>query len=249
MRTISLAFWLLSWVTHAQYNTAFEKANELYNSGDFDSAVSQYEGILKANLHSAELYYNLANSYYKLNKVAPSIYYYEKALLLSPHDKDILNNLSFAQKMTVDKISDVPKLGLIELINSSINLFKTDQWAIICIIFMILFVLLFIAYYLTNRTRTKRLFFIMEGAVLAFLILSFVLTIKKLERDNTLKYGIIFSQEIELKSEPSLKSETLYLLHEGTKVQLINTFANSWTKILLSDGKTGWLPNSTFKGL
>ena len=249
MRLLSLAFWLLSWVAHAQYNTAFEKANEFYNNGDFDSAVSLYEDILEANLHSAELYYNLGNSYYKLNKIAPSIYYYEKALLLSPRDKDVLNNLRFAQKMTVDNINDVPKLGLIKLINSSVNLFKTDHWAIICIILMILFVLLFLAYYLTNRTRTKRLFFIMEGVVLAFLILSFVLTNKKLDRDNNLKYGIIFSQEIELKSEPNLKSETLYLLHEGTKVQLVNSFTNSWTKILLSDGKTGWLPNSAFKRL
>ena len=88
---------------YSQDNLQFDQANSLYNNGKYDAAILTYESILENNLHSSALYFNMANCYYKLNKIAPSIYYYEKALKLSPNDKDIQNNLSFAQQMTIDK--------------------------------------------------------------------------------------------------------------------------------------------------
>jgi len=85
-------------VGFSQVNESFEKANQLYNSGDYEKAASEYESILLANQHSAGLYYNLANCYYRLNDIASSIFYYEKALLLDPDNKEITTNLGFAQK-------------------------------------------------------------------------------------------------------------------------------------------------------
>ena len=76
----------------------FEQGNALYNDGNYTEAIEKYQAILKQGKHSAELYFNLGNSYYKLNNIAPSIYYYEKALQLAPDDKDILNNISFCPK-------------------------------------------------------------------------------------------------------------------------------------------------------
>src|SRR5690606_40201598 len=86
----------------------FEKGNSLYNQGEYQAAIEEYLKISENGEHSSELYYNLGNAYYKLNQIAPSIYYYEKALLLNPDDQDILNNLQYAQNMTVDAIDVMP---------------------------------------------------------------------------------------------------------------------------------------------
>ena len=110
-----IIFWLVGSFCLAQVNESFDKANQLYNSGNYQRALSTYTSILDASQHSASLYYNIANCHYKLNKIALSIYYYEKALLLDPKDEDIINNLSFAQKMTVDAIQEIPKNGLSKL--------------------------------------------------------------------------------------------------------------------------------------
>lgn len=249
MKKIGLVFWLFSSLIYAQNDPSFNRANDFYNSGDYNSAISTYKEIIESGLHSAELYYNLANCYYKLNKVAPSIYYYEKALLLNPNDTDLLNNLSFAKKMTVDKIDDVPELGLVKLAGRVIHLYSADQWAVICIFLMVFFVLFFITYYFTKKTKSKRLFFIFQGIVLVLLIISFGLMTKKFDLEKNIKHGIVFSQEIELKSEPNLKSETIFFLHEGTKIRLLEPYSDSWTKIQLNDGKVGWLPNNAFKEL
>ena len=96
----------------AQENPLFSKATEAYNKGRYDEAISYYEQILESGSHSAAVYFNLGNSYYKKNEIAPSIYYYEKALLLEPGDPETLNNLRFAQNMTLDAITPLPQTDL-----------------------------------------------------------------------------------------------------------------------------------------
>jgi tetratricopeptide (TPR) repeat protein len=145
----------------AQNNPEFDKGNALYNDGDYKAAIQAYEVILEKGLHSAELYYNLANCFYKLNKVGPTIYFYEKALMLDPKDTAILNNLAFAEKMRIDKIELIPEVGLVKLIKNIVDLFKLDTWAFVCIGFMLAFVGFFIAYYLNQSAKKKRLFFVL----------------------------------------------------------------------------------------
>ena len=89
----------------------------MYNEGQYHEALDKYSTILESGNHSAELYFNMGNSHYKLNNIAPSIYYFEKALLLEPNDKEISNNIAFARNMTIDSIEKVPDVGLSSLIN------------------------------------------------------------------------------------------------------------------------------------
>ena len=103
MRAIIILFvCCFSMIGFSQNDSVFSEANTLYNNGKYAEAIDKYESILDSDQHSAELYFNLGNANYKLNNIAPSIYYYEKALLLEPNDKDIQNNLAFAQNMTID---------------------------------------------------------------------------------------------------------------------------------------------------
>src|SRR4051794_9236353 len=107
MKNIIYIFLLMSQVFFAQ--SKFEEGNDLYQNNKFKEAVQVYESIIKEDKQqSAELYFNLGNCYYKLNKIAPSIYNYEKALVLKPDDATTLNNLKFAKKRTIDEIKEVP---------------------------------------------------------------------------------------------------------------------------------------------
>jgi tetratricopeptide (TPR) repeat protein len=154
-----LIFWLMCLVGFSQTTESFKQANDLYNSGYYKEAIGQYDSILASNQHSAELYFNLANCYYKLNEVGPSIFYYEKALQLAPDDLDILNNLGYAQKMTIDAIQEVPESGVSKLLNKTLNSLSVDGWAIRCVGLVFLFVVLFLGYYLSYSEAKKRLFF------------------------------------------------------------------------------------------
>ena len=243
-----ILIFLLSIGAFAQNETAFKEANALYNEGKYMDAIDGYESILKTGQHSAELYFNLGNANYKLNRIAPSVYYYEKALRLSPNDKEIQNNLAFAQNMTIDAIEEVPEVGVSKFLNKIINVLGFDGWAKLSIIFMLLFAGLFILYYFSYTTQKKRLAFITSNLSLFLMLISLVFAFQKYKMVQKDQPAIVFSQEAEVKSEPNLRSTESFKLHEGTKVQILDT-VNNWKKIKLVDGKTGWIPSDDIKAL
>ena len=250
MKTVVYIFIFLSGLLSlAQSNVAFEQGNTLYNEGKYQQAISIYESILDNGQHSAEMYYNLGNAYYKLNSIAPSIYYFEKALILAPKDKDIQNNLAFARNMTVDAIEVVPEVGLNRIMKSIIYMFSLDAWALLSVGFSIGFVLLFLMYYFSYSTGRKRLLFLSSFTSLGLMCIALFFAFQNYSLDKNDKPAIVFSQESQVKTEPYLRSENVFFLHEGTKVQMLESYDENWIKIKIADGKTGWIPSEDIKAL
>jgi tetratricopeptide (TPR) repeat protein len=248
-KVIYILIILLSNLSIAQNNDLFTKANSLYNDGKFQEAIQSYEKILNNGVHSSELYFNLANAYYKLNEIAPSIYYYEKAKQLSPTDKDIENNISFAQNMTIDEIDNIPETGFSKIVTSITNVFSFDGWATFSVALVFLFVVLFLGYYFSYSTVIKRLSFVASFVVLVFAVLTLFLAFQKEAYNKNDNPAIVFAQESAIKNEPNLRSETAFVLHEGTKVQVLETYNKNWTKVKIANGKTGWVANTDIKTL
>ncbi|OBX24448.1 MULTISPECIES: SH3 domain-containing protein [Bizionia] len=241
-----IIFAFLSLLSFAQNTQLFEQGNDLYNDAKYEEAIDKYQQVLDTDMHSAELYFNLANAHYKLNHIAPSIFYYEKALQLAPNDADVKQNMAFAKNMTLDAIDVVPEVGVAKVINQVSHAISFDLWAILAICFVFLAVFAFINYYLAKGTKTKRLSFTM-GFIGLFLMLGSVISaFNKYDLDKSNNPAIVFAQESQIKSEPNLRSTEAFVLHEGTKVQVLDTVDN-WKKIKLSDGKEGWIPSSDIK--
>ena len=204
--------------------------------------------LLISTGHSSELYFNLANANYKLNNIAPSIYYYEKALQLDPNDEDIKNNLAFAQNMTIDAIDNIPEVGLNKFINNTVRLYHTDTWAYISVVGVICFVMLFLMYHFSYETRKKRTAFVFSLVAISIAVLSLCSAFYRNALNKEDRPAIVFAKESKVKSEPNVRSEESFRLHEGTKLQVIDTIGN-WSEIKLADGKTGWISNQDIKML
>lgn len=231
-----------------QNNALFEKANEAYNVGNYPEAVSLYKEVLKNGEESAELYFNLGNTHYKLNHIAESIYNYEKALLLDPGDKTIKNNLEFASNMLIDDIKVVPKSGLSNFIANTISILSFNGWAWLAIVAVVIFSVLFLLYYFSIASKWKRVFFTVAitAVVISFICLIFAFYMKNVIQNE--EFAIVFAEEVPVRNEPNLRGDELFLLHEGTKVQILNTFQN-WVQLELANGSTGWLDKSSIKFL
>ena len=235
-------------ITFAQNKSLFEEGNALYNNGKYSEAIQKYEAIIKNGQHSAELYFNLGNANYKLNNVAPSIYFYEKALQLEPKNKEIQNNLAFAQNMTIDAIDPVPEIGLSKFLRQAINSLSFDVWAILAVSFMVLFVIFFITYYFTQITFKKRINFIGSFVSIGFSCIALAFAFQKFAMDKKDNPAIVFAQESQVRTDPNLSGEESFRLHEGTKVQVLDT-VNNWKKIKIADGKTGWIVSNDIRML
>ncbi|MDX1544896.1 MAG: tetratricopeptide repeat protein [Christiangramia sp.] len=243
-----LSFLLLGFSGFSQNEDLFDEANSAYQEGNYEEAVSKYEEILDNGESSAELYYNLGNSYYKLNKVAPSIYYYEKALQLKPGDEDIQNNIEFARNMTIDDIEEVEQTGIGQWINGLISVFSFSTWAVLGILFSVIFVILFLFYYFSHTPLYKRILFGSAIASIIFCIVSVIFAFQQQSYIEDNQYAIIFSEEAEVRDEPNLRGESSFELHEGTKARVLEDF-QQWSRIELANGAQGWVQSDNLRKL
>ncbi|MDG2371764.1 MAG: tetratricopeptide repeat protein [Flavobacteriaceae bacterium] len=226
----------------------FEKGNELYNKGEFELAINEYNKILENDIHSNELYFNMANCYYRLNRVAESNYYFEKALLLSPNNKDIIDNLSFAKNMTLDSIEELPETQLQQNINYIILFFSTRIWAFISIGLMSIFFITALLYLFSFNPNYKRVYFSLSIIFLLISLATSTIIWQESKKSNEIIKGIIFSKELSVFSEPNKRNEEIFVLHEGTKVEILDRLTG-WEKIRLANGSEGWVIENQIKYL
>jgi len=233
---------------NGQNNTLFEKGKEYYKAEKYQKAVSTWAKILDNGKHSDALYFNMANAYYKLNEIGPAIYYYEKALLLNPSDSDIKSNLAFAQNATIDIIEPLPETLFKKWYNTVSGLFTFNGWAKMTVLFVFLLVFFFLTYYFSISERRKRLLFGLSIVMILAMVVSLIFSYATYQDALHSKPAIIFAETTQIKSGPTLSSETLFTLNEGTKVEILE-YDTDWVHIELADGKEGWIPLTDLKAL
>jgi len=243
---IVLLLMLFSFTAGAQNDALFNRATTFYNEGEYEKASENYFKIIENGEHSAAVYYNIGNCYYKLNQIAPSIYYYEKALLLKPNDREIKNNLAYAQNMTLDAFEPLPETSLSKLYKNITGLLSFDQWSYASVFFVFLFILAYILFYYLRYSSHKRIAFIASITSLFIAVFCFILALVQFRDFEAEIPAIVFSEELIVKSEPNNRSSQAFLLHEGTKVYVLDEL-DDWKKIELKDGKTGWVPSNEIK--
>ena len=161
-------------------------------------------------------------------------------------DQDIINNLGYAENMKIDLIEKLPKSQIENFQVYLFNLFSTNQWGYILVSLIWFFCILFSLYYLVSNSRLKKIFFLITS--LFFLLITFTFTIgtQKSIYDSSLTEAIIFEKQISVNDEPNDRSEVLFNLHEGTKVNILEKLEN-WLKIKLENGAEGWTKSKGIK--
>lgn len=224
----------------------FREGNIAYNEGSYARAITYYDSISSLGMHSAALYFNLGNAHYKQNAIAPSILNFEKALLLDPDNQQALDNLAFAQNMTLDRFSALPESDLRIVSKRLLYLTSVRGWSILVVVCIWIAALLFYMYVNGVSSGLKRLFF--TGFTLtvlgALIALMFALQQKRI--NQTTRPAIVFAQEESFRDEPNLRAEVLLTIHEGTKV-FVQESVEDWVKIKLANGAVGWIPESSIK--
>jgi len=236
-----LSFTLFSVPLNAKdFSTGLLKAENLYTNAKYDSAALIYQSIIDSGYQSPELYYNLGNTYYKLQEIPSAILYYEKALKLNPADKNIKHNLELCNTLIPDRIEEIPRLFFIEWYQSLYNYLAIDTWASIGLGLFAFFCLLLLIYFLSSKIVLKKLGFWAATFILVLSLFSFFLTYQKYASFIQHDEAIIFIPSITVKSSPARNSIDLFVIHEGTKVSIIDE-VGLWMEIKIQNGSTGWI--------
>lgn len=218
----------------------WDKAHGFYSQSQYTEALQSYLKIEEMGYASEALFYNIGNSYFKLKEVGKSILYYERALKLNPSDKDLINNLNLAKEFALDKIEEVPDFILktwIENINYSLS---SDMWSYIALILFASTALLLLSFRFGPSTRFRKtsFFLAMVSLLVGFGSGYFSLNQKyKYQLKNT---AVVMKPVTTVRSSPDESGKSLFILHEGTKVELLEELGQ-WKRVELADGRQGWI--------
>ena len=219
------------------------EADSAYAQGNYQQAIDDYEQLLKQGV-SADLYYNLAGAYYRMDEMPRAVLNYERALLLSPGDADIRFNLQMARSKTVDKITPETEMFFVTWYHSLVNLTSVDGWARIALITLALAIVLALVYLFTEPVWLRKLGFFGALVMLACFAVANIFAYAQKQSFVNRNGAIIMAPAATVKSTPSKQGTDLFILHEGTKVEITDGAMRQWKRIRLADGKEGWLETS-----
>ncbi len=216
------------------------EADSAYVRGQYQQAIADYEALLKQG-GSAELYYNLGNAYYRTENVTKAVLNYERALLLSPGDRDIRFNLQIARSKTIDKIVPESEMFFITWYHALVNLMSVDAWARVALISLALVIVLLLVYLFASRIWLRKVGFFCGLGLLALFVLSNLFAWHQKQNLLFRKGAIIMAPSVTVKSTPAKNGTDLFILHEGTKVSITDSSMRGWLEIRIADGKEGWI--------
>lgn len=225
----------------------FEKANQLYRQKQYSEAAGIYQQLINEGYHQPQLFLNAGNAWYKANKTGLAIYNYEKALAKDPFNKSAIHNLSVANQRVEGYVNDLPLLFFQQWWLQLQHFHSPNGWAIGAIIFFWLLIAGVIAMLIVPGFKPTLLRW---GTVVSSLLFILYLTvgISTYVTANSHNEGIIMETLVKVKAAPDQESKDMFELHEGVKVQVTDA-TQEYCKILLPDGKTGWLACAEIKRL
>ena len=222
--------------------TLMDSALSAYTSGMFGAALEYYRYIIDSlKEESAALYYNMGNASYRRNDLASAILYYEKALKLAPNDDDIIFNLGLANTRIPDKIETVPEMLLVRWYKKVTHLLTPNQWAYITLGALAISLIFLALYFVAYNIVIRKIGFWMGVLLFLFFISSLTISHQTAKEQTIQNTGIVFSPSLTVKSSPEESSTDLFVLHEGTKVWILDQL-NTWYKIKIANGSVGWIP-------
>jgi len=222
-------------------DSLWNKATAEYTGGQWALAAEDYAMLENLGLVSRELYFNLGNSFFKDSFYGKAILNYERALKLDPSYADARFNLSVARNFVQDDIEAVPEFIFKTWTRKICYLLPGNTWAVIFLVLFALALAMGLLFLLGSSSAARKagFFTALVSLLLSLGALGFGLS----QRNDSVAAdkAIVMKPVVAVKSSPGADStKDLFILHEGTKVTLIDS-VGGWYNIELSDGRQGWL--------
>ncbi|MBO4664444.1 MAG: tetratricopeptide repeat protein [Bacteroidaceae bacterium] len=223
------------------------QADELYKKEKYEQAAVAYEKILKKEGVAAAVYYNLGNCYYKMDEIPRAVLNYERALLLSPGDEDIRANLVLARSKTIDKTTLASEMFFVTWWRAVVNSMSVQAWTTLAIAAFVLMLVGILLYCFVSTIAVRKVGVYGAFVMLFLVFISNIAAYSQNELIQNRMTAIVMSPAVTVKSSPSVNSTDLFVIHEGTKVEILDNQMNGWREVKFEEGKQGWVPREAIE--
>ena len=222
-------------------DSLWNSASHAYTEGQWQEAIDTYEQINSMGLESAALYCNMGNAYYKEGYISKAILNYERALKVDPSYEDARFNLEFMNELIRDQIDPVPDFILAVWMEKVCRIMDSDAWALTFLVLLALTLAMVLMFLLSPSVAGRKVGFSLGLVSLVLAVASISFSVWQKNDYESADGAVVMSSVVSVKSSPSSESSpNLFVLHEGTKVSVLEQ-VGSWYKIELADGRQGWV--------
>ena len=238
-------------IYHFSFSIAFAatktQADALYEKEQYRDAAEAYEAVLKNEGVASEVYYNLGNCYYKMDEIPLAVLNYERAFLLDPGDADIRANLALARGKTIDKVVPPSEMFFVTWWRDLTNCMSINAWTILGITAFVLMLVGVLLYVFMSQLTLRKIGIYGAMAMLVIVIIANLAALSQYTDLTHRDTAIIMAPSVTVKSSPSETSTDLFLIHEGSKVEILDGSMKEWLEVKFEEGKQGWVPVSTLE--
>ena len=220
-----------------------QNADDEYAKGNYQQAIKDYQEILKTGV-SSEIYYNLGNAYYRTDNIIQALLAYERALQLSPGDNDIRFNLQYARSKTIDKITPETEMFFVTWYNSLVNFTSVDRWANTAIVSIVMALLLILVFLFAPQMWARKSGFYGSAVFLLLFAFANLFAFQQKHELETKQGAIVIAPTVNVKKTPAASGTDVFVIHEGTRVDITDRGMKQWRGVKLADGREGWLKTS-----
>lgn len=223
------------------------RADSAYSADNFALAETLYKEALKTHGSSSVLFYNLGNTYYRLGNMGMALVNYERALKLDPSNSDARTNLAFVKGKITDRQIDEGSI-METLWNNIVALFKADTWAWIAVTLFAIFLAGVVTYLFARVVTVRKVSFFGGAVVFLLCVISVIISFAAANRVESDRFAIILPPSTQLSTSPRearTPSEEAFLLHEGTRVEIVDSVTTGgegkWYEVLVAGRERAWV--------
>jgi tetratricopeptide (TPR) repeat protein len=231
---------LMTLIPAQSFGITKENADTEYTKGNYQQAIKDYKEILQKGV-SADIYYNLGNAYFRTDSITQAVLAYERALMLQPGDEDIKFNLQFARSKTIDKITPESEMFFVTWYKQIVNYTSVDNWAKTSVFAFILSLALIMVYLMSSRINLRKVGFYGAVASMAVFLIANIFAYQQKTQLENRTGAIVISPSAGVKKTPSKGNADEFVIHEGTRVDILDKTISGWRNIRLEDGREGWI--------
>lgn len=225
-----------------------------YEAKDYDLAVEKFEHIVALGYVSGDLYYNLANSYFKLGEqtteeglhkfaggeLGRAVLNYHRALRLDPTLEDARYNLELAVDSTNDTEA-LPESFIATIWRNMSNLAHSNSWAIGSLVMLALLLALVMFYLLSNSLTIRMAGFLGAIVLVVGIIFSLAFALySKHEVESENRAVVICADTTPVHASPESGSKVIRQPSQGVTVRVSRNHGD-WSEIIFADGEKGWI--------
>ena len=118
---------------------------------------------------------------------------------------------------------------------------SVDGWAYVSLLSLAVAIILALVYLFASPIWLRKIGFFGGIILLLIFVLANVFAWNQKQQIEHRDGAVIIESAVTVKSTPAQNGTDLFILHEGTKVTILDASMDGWREIRVPDGKQGWL--------